>query len=419
MADYNAELDILAEEGFAIKAPKGFKSDDWKSRSGRPGKVLYSRFSPDYLASDCYVTVSTVAKDPITDEIRKRIEAHIEDEGFSFEFEDINDHHFVFYSEEAEREYKVYHGFMILGDKKAILMDVVFQGAFDNGRQLAHDIMGSMHSNFNAEVTDEELAADAARLEAEDKADAEKKAAREAMKKAAENNLKTDTPQPAPAVQAEAPAQEQGTPVTVADMKEEEQNDAAPADTQASEPAADPRAAALDMAEEAVKEDTPSSPEDIAEDAESVEEIEEPEEVPAEPVFDDTPDGRNKSLIYTAIKTHDKVTLSEIQTGPELTDLGRMGITHLLNEMVKEGYVDRLEEDENIYFTLHGKAAEAPDSDAAPEAQSEPELDPEEQYKRDLEKYKEDMKVWKKSRDFFGKTDMPKPVKPVEPKKKK
>ena len=148
MADFGIELEIMQDENYAIKAPKGFKGSDWTSKSGRPGRVLYEKHSPDYYSSDCYVTVSTVARQPLTDEIRRRIEKHLGKDGFSFSFEEVAGRHVVFYSDEAEADYKAYHAIVILSENKAIMMDVVFNAAFDNGKDVARNIISSIHPNF-------------------------------------------------------------------------------------------------------------------------------------------------------------------------------------------------------------------------------------------------------------------------------
>lgn len=377
MSDFVTELEIVQGENFALKAPKGFKVDAWNSRSGRPGEVLYSKFSPDYMSSDCYITVSTIARDPIVSEIRKRIEKDIGEDGFSFEFTTIGERHVVLYFHEEEADYKSYHAFILLSEKKSVMMDVVFNTAFENSKDIAIAIIESIRLNFSEEASEEELAADAARLEAEDKAEAAKEAARRAQMEAAGN----------------APGEDIEPEVEVAEMVEpveEEQADAPAAPVAAQEPA----------------------------------EPEQSEEIPveaAEPVFGDSEEDQQKKVIYEEMKNHNRMTLSELQAVPELVDLGRMGITKLMNTMIRDQILVRLEETDNIYFALPGRGqAEAPEVAASAETEeTTSEMDPMEQYKIDMEKYKAAMKEWKNSKDFFGRTDMPKPVEPVKPKKKK
>lgn len=389
MGDFVTELEIVQGENFALKAPKGFKVEAWNSRSGRPGEVLYSKFSPDYMSSDCYITVSTVARDPIVSEVRKRIERHIGEDGFNFEFKTVGDRHVVLYFHEAEADYKSYHAFILLNEKKAVMMDVVFNVAFDNSKDIAFAVIESIRTNFNEEASDEELAADAARLEAEDKADAAKEAARKAQLEAASGKVNEE-----PEVEVaemvemvEEPASQPAAPV--------EENPVTPsAVTEAS--------VASSTAEE--------SPVDTAAPVETT-----------EPEFGDSEEDRQKKIIYEEMKNHNRMTLSELQTVPELVDLGRMGITKLMNTMIRDQLLVRIEETDNIYFALPGKGQpDTPEVAASVETEeTSSDLDPMEQYKIDMEKYKAAMKEWKNSKDFFGRTDMPKPVEPVKPKKKK
>lgn len=361
MGEFITELEIVQGRNFAIKAPAGFKVEDWKSRSGRPGEVLYSKYSTDYINSDCFITVSTIAKDPITSEIRKRIERNLGQDGFDFSFEHEGGRHIVYYSNEAESDYKTYHAMIVMTDKKAVMMDVVFNGAYDNAKELAKTIISSIRTNFAAEATEEELALDAARLEAEDRADAAKEAAKRAQMQAASG-------QPEDSVHVA----EMVTPV-------EEEVAAAQAAVpveETAEPAAD-----------------------------------------AAPQFDDSEEGQQQQVIYNEMLKHDRMTLSELQAVPQLVDLGRMGITKLMNVMIREKVLVRFEEADNIYFAVPGKEPKEDPQEAAQSAESE--LDPMEQYKIDMEKYKAAMKEWKNSKDFFGRTDKPKPVEPVKPKKKR
>ena len=377
MGDFVTELEIVQGENFALKAPKGFKVEAWNSRSGRPGEVLYSKFSPDYMSSDCYITVSTIARDPIVSEVRKRIEKHIGEDGFNFEFKTIGERHVVLYFHEAEADYKSYHAFILLNEKKAVMMDVVFNVAFENSKDIAFDVIESIRTNFNEEASEEELAADAARLEAEDKADAAKEAARRAQLEAASGQTREEPE------------------VEVAEMVEPVKEEP--------KPAAVPEAPAASVS-------TPE-PEQSAEVLVEV----------AEPVFGDSEEDQQKKVIYEEMKNHNRMTLSELQAVPELVDLGRMGITKLMNTMIRDQILVRLEETDNIYFALPGRGqTEAPEVAASAEVEEAvAELDPMEQYKIDMEKYKAAMKEWKNSKDFFGRTDMPKPVEPVKPKKKK
>lgn len=382
MGDFVTELEIVQGENFALKAPKGFKIESWNSRSGRPGEVLYSKFSPDYMSSDCYITVSTVARDPIVSEIRKRIERHIGEDGFNFEFKTVGDRHVVLYFHEAEADYKSYHAFILLNEKKAVMMDVVFNVAFDNSKDIAFAVVESIRTNFNEEASEEELAADAARLDAEDKADAAKEAARKAQLEAASGKAKEE-----PEVEV----------AEMVEMVEEES---------ITQPAAPTEEAAITPSMTAEPKPAP----DAATPVEA-----------AEPVFGDSEEEQQKKVIYEEMKNHNRMTLSELQTVPELVDLGRMGITKLMNTMIRDQLLVRIEETDNIYFALPGKGqAEAPEVVASVETEeSSSDLDPMEQYKIDMEKYKAAMKEWKNSKDFFGRTDMPKPVEPVKPKKKK
>lgn len=378
MSDFVTELEIVQGDNFALKAPKGFKLEAWNSRSGRPGEVLYSKFSPDYMSSDCYITVSTIARDPIVSEIRKRIEKHIGEDGFNFEFKTIGERHVVLYFHEAEADYKSYHAFILLNEKKAVVMDVVFNVAFENSKDIALAVIESIRTNFNEEASEEELAADAARIEAEDKAEAAKEAARKAQLEAASGKPVDEEPE-----------------VEVAEMVEPAKEEP--------EPAAVPEAPAASV----------STPE-------SEQSAEVPVEV-AEPVFGDSEEDQQKKVIYEEMKNHNRMTLSELQAVPELVDLGRMGITKLMNTMIRDQILVRFEETDNIYFALPGRGqTEAPEVAASAEAEETvAELDSMEQYKIDMEKYKAAMKEWKNSKDFFGRTDMPKPVEPVKPKKKK
>lgn len=369
MGEFSTELEILQDENFAIKAPAGFKGAAWTSRSGRPGRVLYDKYSPDYISSDCYITVSTIAKDPITGEIRKRIESHLGEDGFSFEFINEGDKHIVFYAKEAELDYKTYHAFILMNEIKSIMMDVVFNGDFENSMEVAKAIVLSLRANFK-EATEEELAQDAARLDAEDKADAAKAAAKEAAMKAENGG------------------------VQIAEMVEE----------------------TVEEVTEEVAEEV-----EIAEEVAFVDEEEEIadatyEETDEEPEFDDSTEGQQKAKIYEAMKATDKITLSELQAIPEFADLGRMGTTQLMNQMMRDGIIVRIEAADNIYFALPGKAQQIQEeADAAEEAAATAALDPMEQYKIDLAKYEEDMAAYKKSKDFFGRTEMEKPVKPKKP----
>lgn len=384
MGDFSTELEILQDENFAIKAPKGFKGEEWKSKSGRPGRVLYSRYSPDYISSDCYITVSTIAKDPITAEIRKRIEKHIGRDGFSFEFKNEGDRHIVLYAHEEEVDYKTYHAFILLNEKKSVMMDVVFNAGFDNSKEVAESIITSIRTNFKAEATPEELAMDAARLEAEDQAEAAKEAAKKAQMQAA-----------------------QGRPTQVASELEVQ---------------------VAEMVEEPVKAATqPLEDETLADETPVTEVVSEEPDTPiatGEPEFDDSEEGRQMKVIYDTMKQHNRMTLSELQTVPELVEVGRMGITRLMNMMIRDEILVRLEEADNIYFAIPGQSQGGAAAGEAVTAGGETtadngELDPMEQYKIDMEKYKAAMAQWKKSKDFFGRTDMPKPVEPVKPKKKK
>lgn len=361
MGEFITELEIVQGRNFAIKAPAGFKVEDWKSRSGRPGEVLYSKYSTDYINSDCFITVSTIAKDPITSEIRKRIERNLGQDGFDFSFEHEGGRHIVYYSNEAESDYKTYHAMIVMTDKKAVMMDVVFNGAYDNAKELAKTIISSIRTNFAAEATEEELALDAARLEAEDRADAAKEAAKRAQMQAASGQTQDS--------------------VHVAEMVKPAEEEVAAAQAvvpveETAEPAAD-----------------------------------------AVPQFDDSEEGQQQQVIYNEMLKHDRMTLSELQAVPQLVDLGRMGITKLMNVMIREKVLVRFEEADNIYFAVPGKEPKEEPQEAAQSAESE--LDPMEQYKIDMEKYKAAMKEWKNSKDFFGRTDKPKPVEPVKPKKKR
>ncbi|MDD5950230.1 MAG: hypothetical protein PUC39_10980 [Lachnospiraceae bacterium] len=387
MGDFSTELEILQDENFAIKAPKGFKGEAWKSKSGRPGRVLYSRYSPDYITSDCYITVSTIAKNPITAEIRRRIEKHIGKDGFSFEFRNDSDRHIVLYAHEEEVDYKTYHAIILLNEKKAVMVDVVFNSGYDNSKEVAETIITSIHTNFKEEVTEEELAIDAARLEAEDQAEAAKEAAKKAQMQAEQSRQVAASAEP---------------PIEIAEMVEESKT--------------------VQQEEESSNAEVPEQEIEAAEDAELVEEIADSPEVqePVEPEFDDSEEGKQMKVIYDTVKQHSRMTLSELQTVPQLLDVGRMGITKLLNVMIRDEILLRLEEADNIYFAVPGQEQSAADEAAASaEPVSGGDLDPMEQYKIDMEKYKEAMAQWKKSKDFFGRTDMPKPVEPVKPKKKK
>lgn len=387
MGDFSTELEILQDENFAIKAPKGFKGEAWKSKSGRPGRVLYSRYSPDYITSDCYITVSTIAKNPITAEIRRRIEKHIGKDGFSFEFRNDSDRHIVLYAHEEEVDYKTYHAIILLNEKKAVMVDVVFNSGYDNSKEVAETIITSIHTNFKEEVTEEELAIDAARLEAEDQAEAAKEAAKKAQMQAEQSRQVAASAEP---------------PIEIAEMVDESKT--------------------VQQEEESSNAEVPEQEIEVSEDAELVEEIADSPEVqePVEPEFDDSEEGKQMKVIYDTVKQHSRMTLSELQTVPQLLDVGRMGITKLLNVMIRDEILLRLEEADNIYFAVPGQEQSAADEAAASaEPVSGGDLDPMEQYKIDMEKYKEAMAQWKKSKDFFGRTDMPKPVEPVKPKKKK
>jgi hypothetical protein len=388
MSDFSTELEILQDENFAIKAPKGFKGDAWQSKSGRPGRVLYSRFSPDYMDSDCYITVSTIAMNPITSEIRKRIERFIGTDGFSFEFRNEDDRHVVLYAHEEEVDYRTYHAFVLMNEQKAILMDVIFNSAYDNSKEVAENIIMSLRANFK-DATEEEIAADAARLAAEDKAEAAKEAAKRAQMQAAQGGMEE---------------------VTTVQMVEEN----------AVESALDVPEQAVSEVVEPVAEESAQTVEETAElvAEESVEE-EIAETVP-EPEFDDSEEGQQKRVIYDTMKQTGHMTLSELQAVPELLDVGRMGITKLLNMMIRDEILVRYEEADNIYFALPGQQIQQAESDAAQETAAEGELDPMEQYKIDMERYKQELAEWKKSRNFLtGRSDKPKPVEPVKPKKKK
>ncbi|MDY4875417.1 MAG: hypothetical protein SO389_02140, partial [Eubacterium sp.] len=385
MGDFSTELEILQDENFAIKAPKGFKGEAWKSKSGRPGRVLYSRYSPDYITSDCYITVSTIAKNPITAEIRRRIEKHIGKDGFSFEFRNDSDRHIVLYAHEEEVDYKTYHAIILLNEKKAVMVDVVFNSGYDNSKEVAETIITSIHTNFKEEVTEEELAIDAARLEAEDQAEAAKEAAKKAQMQAEQSRQVAASAEP---------------PIEIAEMVDESKT--------------------VQQEEESSNAEVPEQEIEVSEDAELVEEIADSPEVqePVEPEFDDSEEGKQMKVIYDTVKQHSRMTLSELQTVPQLLDVGRMGITKLLNVMIRDEILLRLEEADNIYFAVPGQEQSAADEAAASaEPVSGGDLDPMEQYKIDMEKYKEAMAQWKKSKDFFGRTDMPKPVEPVKPKK--
>lgn len=387
MGDFSTELEILQDENFAIKAPKGFKGEAWKSKSGRPGRVLYSRYSPDYITSDCYITVSTIAKNPITAEIRRRIEKHIGKDGFSFEFRNDSDRHIVLYAHEEEVDYKTYHAIILLNEKKAVMVDVVFNSGYDNSKEVAETIITSIHTNFKEEVTEEELAIDAARLEAEDQAEAAKEAAKKAQMQAEQSRQVAASAEP---------------PIEIAEMVDESKT--------------------VQQEEESSNAEVPEQEIEVSEDVELVEENADSPEVqePVEPEFDDSEEGKQMKVIYDTVKQHSRMTLSELQTVPQLLDVGRMGITKLLNVMIRDEILLRLEEADNIYFAVPGQEQSAADEAAASaEPVSGGDLDPMEQYKIDMEKYKEAMAQWKKSKDFFGRTDMPKPVEPVKPKKKK
>ncbi|MCR4717644.1 MAG: hypothetical protein K5656_10730 [Lachnospiraceae bacterium] len=398
MADFGIDLEIIQDENYAIKAPKGFKGEAWTSKSGRPGRVLYDKHSPDYYSSDCYVTVSTVSRQPMTDEIRRRIEKHLGEDGFSFSFEEVAGRHVVFYSSEAEADYKTYHSIVMLSDNKAVMMDVVFNMGFDNSKEIAKNIMSSIHPNFPSVATDEEVATDMARFKAEDEAEAAKEAAKKAQVQAASGAVKE-----APTVKEEA--SEVKPADAVADTKTQALNALDAAEAAVS------TAPEMHVEQDGIQVDTTA---DVV-DAE-VEEIEEElaEAVEEKPNFDNVENGKEKSLIYDTLSNKGRITLSELQSIPGLVDLGRMETTKILNGMIKDKFLIRLEEADNIYFALPGGAAAEKKEEAKPAVGQG--LTPEEQYKIDMERYELAMKQWKKSKGLFGKKGtMEKPVEPVKP----
>ena len=386
MADYGLELEILQDGDYALKAPKGFKGDDWTSKSGRPGRVLFEKHSPDYYSSDCYITVSTVARDPLTDEVRRRIERYLGEDGFSFSFEEVNGRHVVFYSHEAETDYKTYHATVILSHNKAVMMDVVFNMAFDNSAEVAKNIMSSIHPNFPLEATEEEVKTDMARFKAEDEAEEAKEAARKAQVEAAQGMLKST---PADAARSQA--------LDVLDKAEQEVSTAVKTVVETT----DDNLEVVDA--EIIEEEEAEVVEDAA------------DQTPTKPNFDNTENGKEKSLIYDTVEGKGKITLSELQSIPGLVDLGRMDITRILNGMIRDDILIRIEDADNIYFGLPG-SDKAPEPASAPGNGPNSVLTPEEQYKIDMERYELAMKQWKKSKRGFGKkATMEKPVEPVKP----
>jgi hypothetical protein len=388
MADFGLDLEIIQDGDYALKAPKGFKGSDWTSKSGRPGRVLYEKHSPDYDSSTCYITVSTVARDPLTDEVRRRIEKHLGEDGFSFSFEEVNGRHVVFYSHEAETDYKTYHAIVILSHNKAVMMDVVFNAAFDNSATVAKNIMSSIHPNFPLEATEEEVKTDMARFKAEDEAEEAKQAAKKAQLEAAQGTKPDKAATPVDDARAQA-----------LDMLDKAEQEVATAVRTVVE-SADENLEVVDA--EIVEE----------EEAEVVEEAQ--DETPVKPNFDNTENGKEKSLIYDTVAGKGKITLSELQSIPGLVDLGRMDITRILNSMIRDDILIRIEDADNIYFGLPGsdKEPEAPKAGNGPNSA----LTPEEQYKIDMERYELAMKQWKKSKRGFGKkATMEKPVEPEKP----
>ena len=159
----------------------------------------------------------------------------------------------------------------------------------------------------------------------------------------------------------------------------------------------------LDMAEAAVNEppvmkvenaETTDADEEVeeAEEAEIVEE--EVAEVVEKPNFDNDENGKEKTLIYDAVSDKGRITLSELQSVPGLVDIGRMDITKMLNLMIKDGNLKRLEESDNIYFALPNYDPTANEKNPG-NGQG---LSPEEQYKIDMERYELALKQWKKSK---------------------
>ena len=404
MGDYITELEVLQDENFVIKAPKGFKSDAWRSKSGRMGKVLYDSFAPDYLSSDCYITVSTVAKDPITSEIRRRVEVNIGKDGFDFQFTTIAGKSAVFYWNEEEADYQTYRAFITLSDCKAVIVEVIFNNAYDNSKKLAFEIADSLQTNFSPDVTEEELAQDAALIDAETKMAeqrqaqmAEEKRLQEELHKEQERDklleeLKKEQDALAKAQQKENPAFGDQAQSEAAQFKQEEKEDT-PEQKNA-------------MMETVQKAQTDAAQEDTAQTQVPEEVSEQAEEI----AFEDP----NMQAIYKKIQEDGKNTLNELQSIPALRNMGRMEIKSLLDQMIEHNSIVRFEEDDKIYFSTPEYQSQRKEEEEQMQDMSE-----EDRYKLAYEKYKQDMAEWKKSKDFFGRTDMPKPVPPVKAKKRK
>ena len=453
MSEFSTNLEILQEENFEIKAPKEFKTEEWQSRSGRPGKVLFSKFSSDYINSECYITVSTLSKDPITSEIRKRVEQYIGESGFDFLFTTIDEHNAVFYCHEEEIDYRTYHAFVVLSDKKAVLVDVVFNMAYDNAKEVATDIIHSLKSKFKEEVTEEELRMDAERLEAESQAlasrDAEKRAKIEEERKqqeleALEQERLAEEQERLAKEQFEAEQERLAKEQFEAEQERlaKEQFEAEQKRIAQEELAAEQERVAQQMfeaaqeklaqelkKEEQMQQEAKAQELDMAQEAEVMEQevlvVEEEieiteqdmteEESETEPEFEDSEEGNRMKLVYDSIKSNGKMTVNDLQSIGDLRNLARMEMTQLMNKMTRNEIVERFEEEDKIYFALPGYQAQA----AEQASQAVAEMSEMDRYKLEYEQYKQALAEWKKSKDFFGRTELPKPIEPVKPKKHK
>lgn len=299
MGEFLTELEIMSDDEFVMKVPKGYKAGEWVNNSnGRTGRVVFNRISPDYMSSECYITVSTVIYNPITEKIHNRLEKHFGEPAFDFEFKPIGEKYGVRYYVEEEETYKHYHAFVILNEMKAVLVEVYFNEAFDNAREVAYTMIDSFITTVSAEVSEDDMILE-------------------------------------------------------------------------------------DSVEEPIVQ----------------EEIQEDDEV--------------KRAIIEKLQSNGKMTLNQLQGVPALSELGRMELSNVLKEMCKEDKIIRLEDEDNIYFARKGYEDVQPEE----EQQDLSDLDPLVRYELEMEQYRAAMKEWKASKNFFGKTDLEEPVKPVKPKK--
>ena len=558
MSGFSTEFEIFEDDNFEMEAPKDFRSDDWQSKSGRQGKVLFSKYSSDYIGSDCYITVSTIAKNPITSEVRRRVETHIGEKGFDFEFTKYDDKNAVFYCHEEELDYKTYHAFIVLSEKKAVLLDVVFNQPFDNTREVSKDLFQSFKSKYSIEVTDQELELDEARLSAEaqelESREAAKKAVMEEERKQLEEErarLEQEALEAAErakreqealeaaererqerealeaerarleqealkaeqerrerealeaaererqerealeaerarleqevlkaeqerreqealeaaererrereafeaerarleqkALEAEAARREQeALEAAERERQEKEAAEAARREQEALE-AAERERQEREAAERAKQEQEAAESDTLEQEFGSEEEKAEFENITIqnreeesdfeavmnetfgsaeqetavseeaeglEPEFEDSDDGRRMSVIFKAIVKNRKMMVNEILSMGELRELGRMEATQLLNKLVRQELLERIEEDDKIYYVRPGYNQGDVNQDESGMTEME-------RYKKEYEVYKVRLAQWKKSRDIWGRTELPKPVEPVKPKRRK